>query len=99
LTIGIATLGLGCGSVQSRVHRAVEEESMERFTAVETLTVLGYQPRVIGFQVNPHGVDSAGLGPDAHLSQLFHHPVVNQPFPKFDNLDVGSIHFPELTLG
>ena len=58
-----------------------------------------YQPRSIGFQVNPHRIDCAHLSPDPRLSQLFHHLVVDEHFPKLDDLNIGIFHLPELSFG
>ena len=60
---------------------------------------LCYQPRSIALQINPHGIDGAHLGPYLHMSQLFHHFVVDEHFPKLDDLNIGIAHFPELSLG
>ena len=60
---------------------------------------LCHQPRSIAFQITPHGIDCAHPGPCLHLSQLFHHFVVDEHFPKLDDLNIGIVHFPNLSLG
>jgi hypothetical protein len=55
----------------------------------------------LGFVVSQivlHRLDAAGLG-SSRLSQLPHHPVIDQPFAQFHDLNVRILGLPHLSIG
>jgi hypothetical protein len=56
------------------------------------------QPGLVVSQVILHRLDTAGLGP-SRLSQLPHHPVIDQPLAELHDLNVRILCLPHLSIG
>ena len=56
------------------------------------------QPGLVGLQVILHSLNAAGLG-SSRLTQLPHHPVIDQPLAQLHDLNVRRIGLPQLSVG
>jgi len=80
------------------VPRLVDHTVLDAFPRESISGIAFHQSGLIGLEVLLHRLDSAGLGP-SRLSQLPHHPVINQPFAQIHNLNVRVFGLPQLSTG